>query len=153
MNLNKKLPAFTLSEMMVVLVLSAIVISIAMVVLNLVQKQIAGVNRQFTVNKEIQQLELALWRDMNLGNVWYDDKRGEILIYSFKDTVRYHFTHNYALRNDDTLNVEVLDYQIFSDGYKIKGNKVDAISLRINKSGQQRNLFVFKPNAADYYMN
>ncbi len=153
MKLNKKLHAFTLSEMMVVLVLSTIVISIAMVVLNLIQKQIAVVRNQFEQNTHIQQLETALWRDLNSGNVLFDDKRDELVIYSFKDTVKYHFNDNYTLRNNDTIRAEVLEYQMFSDGYKIKGNKVDAISLRINKSGQQRNLFVFKPNAADYYMN
>ena len=65
MKSNKKIMAFTLSEMIVVLILTSIVIGLAFSVLNLVQKQMSAIQDNYNKSLELNKLETALWLDFN----------------------------------------------------------------------------------------
>jgi len=60
MRMFKKIKSFTIAEMLVVMVLTAIVISIAMLVLNLVQSELIGIQQNFKNNTELRTLELNI---------------------------------------------------------------------------------------------
>ncbi|MEM9650388.1 MAG: prepilin-type N-terminal cleavage/methylation domain-containing protein, partial [Bacteroidota bacterium] len=59
----KKLRAFTLSEMLVVLLLTVIVVGLAFSVLNLVQRQMSGIESNYARNTAFDQLKQSLWVD------------------------------------------------------------------------------------------
>jgi competence protein ComGC len=67
---NKKVTAFTIAEMLVVLVISGIVISLTMLILSLVQKQLSIINTNNEKTTEIQLLERVLWQDFNRHNLY-----------------------------------------------------------------------------------
>ncbi len=150
---NKKIKSFTLSEMMVVLVISAIVISLAITVLNLVQQQIRSINTSFEKNTEIRLLKRALQHGFNTGEVSYNSKDSLLICSHLNSSTIYEFHKNYVLRNNDTLHFEMEVIQPFVNGQPVVAGIVDALTLTISDEIKNKELFFFKPNDATFYMN
>lgn len=153
MILTKKIESFTLAEMLVVLVISAIVVSLAIAVLMLVQKQMQSIQSIEEKKQEIIFLERALWQDFNQGRPHYQLKEKILTKYSKRDTVRYKFNDGYVLRNDDTLKVDIKNIQFFLDGHEIKEGYVDAIGVLFSEKFHHKELFISKIKDAEFYMN
>ncbi len=153
MQLNRKISSFTLSEMMVVLVISAIVISLAITVLNLVQQQISSINSNFRKNAEVRLLERTLYTDFNKHKLSYSSKDSLLICANPNDTVFYKFNHNYVLRNKDTLHVQIAQMTNYLDAQVVKENTIDALSLTLSNEFQNKQLFIFKQKDAAFYMN
>lgn len=149
---SKKIKSFTLSEMLVVMVLTTIVITIAILVLNLVQQQLLGIQQNFKNNSEIRTLNQTLWNDINNGEVFLDIKNNELVSISPLDTVFYQFKENYILRNKDTLNIIVDEKHFYLDMIET-ATTIDAIELKFSKQFQNKEMFIFKNKSASYYMN
>ena len=75
MAIDKKIKAFTLSEMLVVLVISSIVIAAAFLILTMVQKQFMVVQKNINNKQEINFFERLLWRDFNTYTINYQKKK------------------------------------------------------------------------------
>lgn len=150
---NKKINAFTISEMLVVLVISGIIISIAMVVLNLVQGQIKSVQSVYKKNTEIQLLERALWQDFNTYNLHFNASGSLLKGVSEIDSIKYLFKENYVLRNTDTLKTPVYQLKTFLDGEEVTSGKIDALELLLSKEIKTKRIFIFKKNDAAHYLN
>ncbi len=153
MQVNKKIKAFTLSEMLVVLVISGIIITITILVLGLVQGQIRNVQNIYNTDTEIRLLERTLWGDFNKFNLTYDNNNERILGTSEIDTVVYHFRNEYIVRNIDTIRTTVIKKKIFLDGIEVTSGAFDALELQLSKEIKNKKLFVFKKNDATHYMN
>lgn len=151
--LNKKIKAFTLSEMLVVLVISSIVVSLSFVVLNLVQKQINSIKNNYAKNTELQLLERALVYDFQSYNLFYNTKNRQLTGISLKDSVVYSFKENYVLRNADTIKVQTLEPIFYLDGNNVKENSIDAIEIRLSKEFLEKKLFISKTKDASFYIN
>ncbi|MDC9722884.1 MAG: prepilin-type N-terminal cleavage/methylation domain-containing protein [Urechidicola sp.] len=151
--MNKKIKSFTLSEMMVVLVISAIVISLAITVLNLVQQQIKSINTNYEKNTELRLLERALQYDFNKGEVVYNSRDSLLISHQSTDNTIYEFHKNYILRNNDTLHFKIIAIQPFVNGQPVATGAVDALSLTLMDEIKNKELFFFKPNDATFYMN
>lgn len=153
MRLNKKVSSFTLSEMIVVLVISTIVISLAITTINLVQQQIMIIHRNFEKNTEIRLLERALLFDFNKHHIEYNKLDEKLVCTSINDTIVYSFKPNYILRNNDTLNISISENTVYLDGKKVIDKNIDAISLYLSKGFLNRRIFVSKQKDAAHYMN
>jgi len=149
----KKISAFTLSELLVVLVISSIVISLTFVILGLVQKQIAVIQSNFKDQQEIQLIKRLLLRDINSHQAFYEAEKGELLLFSNRDTIFYRLEKEYLVRLKDTMRLKVIEKQFFLDGEKVKKGWIDAIQLGFNQSYTSKKIFVFKANDAAHYMN
>ncbi|MGV8947183.1 MAG: hypothetical protein ACOH1N_12190 [Lutibacter sp.] len=148
----KKIKSFTIAEMLVVMVLTTIVISIAILVLNLVQTELIGIQQNFKNNTELRTLEQTLWLDFNKNEVLVDIKSNQLICISPLDTVIYKFAENYVLRNNDTLKLVFEEHKLFLD-MKPSLTKADAIELKLSNEFQNKQLFIFKTKSASYYMN
>lgn len=148
----KKIKSFTIAEMLVVMVLTAIVISIAMLVLNLVQSELIGIQQNFKNNAELRTLEQTLWFDFNRNEILVDAKNNQLICISPVDTVMYKFTDKYVLRNNDTLRLIIEDKKLFLD-MAPSLTSADAIEIKFSNEFQNKQLFIFKTKDATYYMN
>lgn len=148
----KKFKSFTIAEMLVVMILTAIVISIAMLVLNLVQSELVGIQQNFKNNTELRTLEQTLWLDFNRNEILVDAKSNQLICISPLDTVMYKFTEKYVLRNNDTLKLIIEEKKLFID-QDSSLTCADAIELKLSKEFQGKQLFIFKTKDASYYMN
>jgi len=150
---SNKLKSFTISEMMVVLVLSGIIISIALLVLSLVQNQIFDIQNNMKKKTEHRLFERVLWQDFNQNNLFFDSKKDILYCTSPSDTITFLFTENYVLRNLDTLKVKTQSKKFFLDAEQIKDNTVDAIEIIFSNNYYEKELFITKNMSATYYMN
>ncbi len=151
--LNKKITAFTIAEMLVVLVISGIVISLTMLILRLVQKQVKVINTANDQKTEIRLLERALWQDFNKHSLFYDSMKQQMQCISEIDTIHYTFKENYIIRNTDTLDIPVFKTMLYLDGNTVTNNHIDAIELQLSKEMADKIIFIYKTKDASFYLN
>jgi type II secretory pathway component PulJ len=151
---NKKIKAFTLSEIIVVLILTSIVIGLAFSVLGLVQKQMLAIKANYNKNQELQKLETSLWIDFNrYPNIRYDSNEDRLVLKHDLDSVYYVFSKEFIVKAQDTFTIPLETKQFFFDGIRSQTSKVDALKLRTTKAYQNKELFIFKKNDATLYMD
>lgn len=144
-----KLKAFTLSEMLVVLAITAIVVGLAFVILNLVTKQIRLISTNYTNDTEVDKLENALWIDFNAYETVIFNKQNKTLYLSNSNRrITYIFSDNYSLRNQDTL-IRVDGLNTYFLGAEQNTGSIDAIELSIDA----KKVFVSKKSDASFYLN
>ncbi|BFP40657.1 prepilin-type N-terminal cleavage/methylation domain-containing protein [Flavobacteriaceae bacterium GF1] len=150
---NQKIKAFTLSEMMVVLLLTVIVVGLAFSVLNLVQKQMAGVRKEYGANMEVRLLKQALWKDVRTFSRIYATENGDGLFCDGPGgQIQYLFYRDYIVRANDTFEVAIGHKKYYFMGRPIISGEVDALELQWNDSIRQP-LLVYKINAAESFMD
>ena len=147
-----KVKSFTLSEMLVVMIITVIVVGIAFSVLSLVQKQIRGIEKNFQKTTELSLLEQQLWQDFNEHNFAdYDGKK--LIILSDIDTVSYIFSPEYTLRNTDTIPLKTEIAKLHYLGKEIKTGQIDAITISAHKEIPDYSIFVSAQHDASHFIN
>lgn len=151
MTKKHRIKAFTLSEMMVVLILTSIVVGLAFSVLRLVQKQMTAIQNNYNQSLELNQLETSLWLDFNrYQTIKYNDLEDILRFKNPTDSIQYQFTEKGVVKNVDTFHIPFNNKSLFSLGKTVEKGVIDAIKLQTDK---QQILFVFKSNTAADYMN
>ena len=152
MNNSSKIPGYTLSEMIVVLILTSVVVGLAFSVLTLVQKHIFSIRQNYSQNTELHKLELSLSLDFNhYSSVEF--KFDELHFSNAIDSVSYGFESEYIIKDRDTFNISLNHNTFYFSGIETQKGQVDAIKLETSKRFQNQHLFVFKKNDAHTYMN
>ena len=154
MRLNKKIKAYTISEMIIVLILTSIVIGLAFSVLGLVQKHMSAIQDNYARNSELNLLETSLWLDFNrYSYITYNSSQETLNFATELDSISYSFTDNLIIREQDTFNVILQNKQLYFNGEFAEGQNIDAIKLEASKELRNQFLFVFKINDANTFMN
>jgi len=149
-----KIQAFTLSEMIVVIILTSIVVGMAFSVLTLVQRHMSSIQDNFNKNTELNKFEQTLWLDFNrFSKIEYDAINDKLIFISELDSTAYKFTKEYIIKDIDTFSISILNKSLFFDGNKTTNIQVDAIKIKTSKSYQNQQLFVFKQNDATQFMD
>ena len=140
--------------MVVVIIITSIVVGIAFSVLSLVQKHMYSIQQNYNNNTELSKLEQALWIDFSkYSKIEYNAYEDELIFVSELDSTVYRFTDDCIIKSGDTLNIKLNDKAFFLDGTKTENNEIDAIKLITSKAFQEQQVFVFKHNDANLYMN
>ena len=155
MEQNKnKLPSFTLSELLVVLIITAIVIGMAFSVLRLVQREIHAIQTNYDKTSSLVLFEQRLWKEVNqLHDITYSASTETITMVSESDTVLYSFKGNYVLRNADTIALKLKPIQFLFEGKTITEGKVDGIYVSADEEVKGYEIFISKKNDLTYSMN
>jgi len=151
---NNKISAFTLSEMVVVLVLTSIVVGMAFTVLNLVQKHMISIKHNYTNTTLLNKLETSLWLDFNrYSKITFDNLENELKFTNAVDSITYQFLDDFVVKELDTFPLILESKHFYFDGEFVKQGQIDAIKLGTQKAFQNQQMFVFKINDANAYMN
>ncbi len=151
--LNKKLHSFTLAELLIVMVLTAIVVGLAFSILRLVQKEIIGFQKHLDNQVALALFEQKLWQDFSKHpHIEYHAAEQLLFMVSETDTTRYFFGES-LLRNTDTIQPKLLLQKLFFQGKEVSGGPVDAISLSGETNLPNHNVFVSKRNDVTFFMN
>lgn len=151
--MNKKLNSFTLAELLIVMLLTAIVVGLAFTVLRLVQKEIIGFQKHLDNQVALALFEQKLWQDFSEHPyVEYHAAEQQLLLVSETDTTRYFFRES-LLRNTDTIQPKLLLRKLFFQGKEVSEGPVDAISLSGETHLPNHNVFVSKRNDVTFFMN
>ena len=118
--LNRKLEAFTLSEMIIVLILTSIVVGLAFSVLTLVQKQMFAIQSNYNKSLELNKLETSLWLDFSrYPKITYDGIEDELKFSSEIDSVIYQFSQDLIIKETDTFSIQLQNKQMYFDGEQV----------------------------------
>ena len=146
--MKTKVKAFTLNEMVIVMIISTIVVGLAFTVLSLVQKHMWSIQQNFSLNTEFNRLEQAFWIDINnYGTIKYDEIENELKLNTPLDSTIYKFKQGYVLKDKDTFNIS-LEQKLFF----FKSGIVDAFRLQLPKKYKDQHLFIFKINDATQFV-
>lgn len=149
-----KMPSFTLPELLVVMIITAIVVGMAFSVLRLVQNQIHAIQTNFEKTSTLALFEQQLWQDFNDKNeIQFHEKENSLLMESEMDTVVYSFQENYILRNTDTIQLKLQLNKLFFNGKEVQGDTIDALSISGKAELPDYEIFVSKKNDLTHFMN
>jgi len=151
---SNKIRAFTLSEMLVVLLLTTIVVGMAFAVLRLVQQQMEGIQSNYERNTQFNLLQRSLWFDFNQNDgVWYDPYKEELVFSNGMGEMIYEFHKDEIITLRDTFELKIVKKSFFLNGLNQQNGEIDAMDIELSKTHGGKQLFVFKRNAATTYMN
>ena len=149
----KKIEAFTLHEMLVVLLITALVVGMAFSVLHLVQVQMNGISSNYERNTELRLLRQRLWMDFNAHDrIWYKNQDRKLLLVNEVSEINYRFHEDMVVRELDTFHIKINELIPYFGAGGVDDGEIDAMDLMIGEKGRTR-LFVYKRNAATSYIN
>ncbi|MBC7410101.1 MAG: prepilin-type N-terminal cleavage/methylation domain-containing protein [Arcicella sp.] len=152
--LKNKIKSFTLSEMLVVMIITAIVVGMAFSVLKLVQKQIHTIQKNFDKTSTLALFEQRLWLDFNEYNsIKLFQKQNNIRLESELDTIIYAFSDDFILRNTDTIKLKLSITKGMFQSQQVKEGVIDAIQISGESELPNYTIFVSKKNDLTYFMN
>ena len=154
MRIKSKIKAFTLSEMLVVIIITSIVVGLAFSVLTLVQKQMRAIEDNFENTTELNKLEQSLWIGFDMySKIEYNKEKDLLLFTNALDTLQYTFTKESIIKEKDTFSVQINHKTLFFDGDSIQQGYVDAIKLETTNPFLNKHIFVYKQNDAALYFD
>ncbi len=149
----KKIKAFTLSELLVVIIISSIVVSLSFLALQNVQSQVRNIITTFEKQQEINRLERWLQQDLNQYACEYDEGRKALSLKNSKGEIEYLFGKEIIKRNQDSVVLTVTKLQFYLDGSTVEKGKIDAVEMNFANIYSQRQFFVYKRKDASFYLN
>lgn len=151
--MKNKLNAFTLAEMLVVLVVSSIIIAMAFLVLNMVREQVISIHKNYQKKQEVHFFEVRFSRDFNERNGYYNEKENRFTLTNPKDSIVYSFLDKMIIREKDTFFIEVANKKLFLDGKEVNDANIDAVEINLSNEFANKQLFVQQIKDASYYVN
>ncbi|MBS7256735.1 PulJ/GspJ family protein [Flavobacterium branchiicola] len=149
-----KIKSFTLSELLIVMIITAIVVGMAFSVLRIVQKQIHTIQNNFEKSSTLALFEQKLWQDFNEPHeIIYDRTKQIVIMTSDIDTVTYSFQEKFSMRNRDTIKLKITPGRAFFGGKEINSGSIDALSLFAETELPDYQIFVSKKNDLTTLMN
>ena len=147
--MKTKVKSFTLSEMLVVLIITAIVVGMAFSVLTLVRKQVNILKLNSEEETEIELLKSKLFIDFNsFSEVNYIEKK-QIFFKNEIDSTFYIIRDNFIIENQDTLTTKLYSFQTFYKSNIVTQGRIDAIEIEIEKNKKTKeSIIIFKINDA-----
>ncbi|MHA7057053.1 PulJ/GspJ family protein [Aquimarina sp. M1] len=151
-NASHKIKAFTLTEMMVVIVLSAIVVGLAFTILGIVQNNMRSIENNYEYKSQIQSLEVALTVDFNRYPRIQLNPNENILRFSSPIQERVYTFSSDSISNDiDLFILKTKDIIYYFEGEEVTTGDIDAIKLTFDKTTDLHRIFIYKHNDPTIY--
>lgn len=139
----KKIKAFTLSEMLVVMATTIIILGFCFLILRWTQNYFSQytsyIENKTIATRTVHHLKMDFNRFENILVL----SENQFLFYSPLDTVRYQIESEYIIRKKDTVKIKVNDFIFYNRGQKVQVGAIDALDFTINGYKKQR-FFIFQ---------
>lgn len=152
--MNNKLAAFTMIELIVVMVLSGIIFSMALLVLDIVGQQASHQEEQHQEVLKIEQLQLLLSKDAYASTAIWAEQEQVFFEYDGY-TIKYQFEEKMTCRSilqepihTDTFWLPKLALAIQWQQQPITTGRVDALTLESQFFGQAYTIYIQKHYAS-----
>ncbi len=151
--MNKtKVSAFTLTEIMVVLVITAIVVGLAFSVINMVQNNIQLIASNYKHKSEIQQLHQSLQIDFNrFRESYWDNKTETIILENPIREERYQIKEDSIYTSIKAYPLKVRKKVLYFKGEEVTKGRIDAIKIYFEESLDIQFVFISKHNDLSIY--
>lgn len=149
MRFQKKIPAFTLTEMLIVLAITAIIAGLAFAIITLFTKNMQSIENNYNRNTKRSLFTDQLTVDFNRYHaIGYDLLDRELTFKNPLDSVSYIWEENLVLRQTDTILDLSTDLELYNSGEKVEAGNTDAIKIRF---GEKEGDFIFIFQSKDAY--
>ncbi len=146
-----KIPAFTLTEMLLVLAISTVVAGLAFSIISLFGRNIQAIQNNYSATTEVRLFEEQLTIDFNRYNLVKVNAESQELIFKTPmDSVRYTWDAEMMKRGEDTLGIEPGSVRFFLLGKEVRQGTIDA--LKIEWEEGRSPLFFYRKNDAFHYL-
>ncbi len=144
-----KINAFTLSEVLVVLVITSIVVGIAFAVLNLVTLQLNAIRTTYARSTEVAKFKQRLLYDFDAAStVVWDLEHQHLEITTPSQHITYEVLPDYVLRDSDTLSFKVKHIDFYYQGDTVKEGSVDGMNVALEMAKKHVQFFVSRRSGA-----
>ncbi len=149
---SQKIKAFTLTEMMVVIVISAVVIGLAFTILNIVQKNMRSIENNYQHQSEIQSLEVAMTIDFNrYPKAQWNSEENKLTLSSPIEKRIYMFSADSISNDLETYVLKTKNLTYYFEGKEVTSGSIDAIKLTFDNTTDLHRIFVYKYNDPTIY--
>ena len=149
----RKIQAFTLGELLVVMVISSIIVTVSFMALGNIQRQVKSVNETFERQQKILALERILTSDLHSHEAQYLGESKTMVFENSFERIQYRILPNKIARNTDTLQISIGQVQLYLEGQKVSAGRFDAIEFSFSDTFDQQGFFVYKRNDGAHYIN
>ena len=153
MNRRHKISAFTLGELLYVMVISSIVVTLSFLALDNVQRQIRSINTTFEKQQKILKLERLLTMDLYNMEGSFDVVNNQLVFQNTKEAIGYQFKDSWIVRKEDSLELSVSLKKFYLEGEEVLSGQFDAMQLGFSDTYNQQGFFLYRKHDASYYMN
>ena len=153
MNKQKKIQAFTLGELLVVMVISSIVVTVSFMALGNIQKQVRSINTTFERQQKILSFERLLLLDLHTHEALFFEDTKKFLFQNSNERIQYSLLGDKILRASDTIALAVQQFQLYLEGEKVTSGRFDAVEFSFSDTYNQQGFFIYKRNDGAHYIN
>jgi len=147
----KKVPSFTLTEMLIVLAISTIVVGLAFAIISLFSKNVRLIQNNYQSSTEMQLFSQQITLDFNrYHQIDYNNLSKELKFSTPLDSVIYKFEEEFVIRDLDTISKAGFNKEFFFLGEQVSSGNIDAMKLNTSNNNQ---LFIYKENDGYSYLN
>lgn len=147
-----KIKAFSLQEMMVVLIITTVVVGMAFAVLNLVQRQMGSIETIYAIKTDVNQLRQSLWIDFSrYASIRYVPQKNTLYFSNEMGDRTYQVLDNAI--STKNLYIALESVAFYFDNRIVTDGEIDAISIRTSAETGHQEIFVFKENTPTTYIN
>ena len=105
MNTKKTVNAFTLVEMVIVLIIASLIVALSFTVLDIVQRNLGNISKQFSVENNRILLQSRLEANfLKYGESYYDRNKEQIVFRNNIDSIIYRLNNDFLIMEDDTID-------------------------------------------------
>ncbi|MBL4664090.1 MAG: hypothetical protein JKY22_11190 [Flavobacteriaceae bacterium] len=138
-----------MTELLVVMVISVIVVGLAFSVLGLLQKNVFQIQNNLNNKTELRLLEQQLALDLQTyPNASFNDIKDELKFTSPMDSTFYQFEDEYIVRRLDTFSIVPNEKEFYFEGENISRGTFYALKLIFSEKERTNTIFLFKRNDA-----
>lgn len=149
MKFNKRIPAFTLTEMLVVLAITAIIAGLAFAIITLFTKSMRSIENNYSRSTERSLFTDQLTVDFNrYPTIEFDPLARELIFKNPLDSVSYSWEENWVLRAGDTLIDIQTKLELYNRGDRIDAGITDGIKIRFGEKNNEDYIFIFQSKDA-----
>jgi hypothetical protein len=151
--MRTKIKAFTLGELLIVLILTVIAVGIAFSVLRLITYQLGTVKSIYKEQNMIYHFKQQLRYDFDRAIGLYHDVEDEkIYVYTANDTIGYEFSEKQIFRKNVKTSFESVSFMGYSFGNEKEGGQLDAVQFRISINKREISVFARINSSATMYL-
>lgn len=146
------LKSFTLTEVIVVMIISTIVVGLAFSVLGIVQKNMNTIAVNYDHRSELASFEVALSLDFSKYTEIQWNKKEQILV--FRSPIaekQYHFETDSIYNDENTFLLKHKDILWYYEGSEVQTGNIDAIKIQFENTAPLYQMFVYKYNDPTIY--
>ena len=139
----RKIRAYTLTEVLIVLALTAVVAALSFSALGFVKRSLSLIDSNYSFANDYRNLERDLTLDLNSAWDVRAITKGQLKLENPVNTISYKIESGHLIKNQDTIYSGSIDWTLFYKGAKTISGPVDALKLTFSE-GNPSGLFVSK---------